>query len=54
MGDNCRMCGLCVRHCPEHAIKFEQQAKAFDKDQWKHFLIYVEQERARFIPWPTS
>ena len=50
VGDNCRMCGLCVRHCPEHAIKFEQQAKAFDKDQWKHFLIYVEQERGEIHP----
>ena len=50
VGDGCRMCGLCVRHCPEHAVRFEQQAKAFDKDQWKHFLIYVEQERGDIHP----
>ena len=45
VGDACRMCGLCVRNCPEKAIRFEQRAKSFDKDKWKNFLIYVEQER---------
>ena len=43
--EKCRMCKLCVRTCPEKAIKFEQKAKAFDKEQWRDFLIFVEQER---------
>ena len=48
--DACRMCGLCVRNCPEKAIRFEQKAKSFDKDKWKNFLIYVEQERGEIHP----
>ena len=35
VGDACRMCGLCVRNCPEKAIRFEQKAKSFDKDKWQ-------------------
>ena len=50
VGDACRMCGLCVRNCPEKAIQFEQKAKSFDKDKWKNFLIYVEQERGEIHP----
>lgn len=50
VGDNCRMCGLCTRSCPEHAIRFEQRAKSFNKDDWKNFLIYVEQERGEIHP----
>lgn len=46
----CRMCGLCVRNCPEKAIRFEQKAKSFDKEKWKHFLIYAEQERGEVHP----
>ena len=44
VGDTCRMCGMCVRQCPEKAISFEQKAGSFDKDKWKDFLIFVEQE----------
>ena len=50
VGDTCRMCGLCTRNCPEHAIHFEPRAKAFDKSEWKNFLIYVEQERGDIHP----
>lgn len=50
VSEGCRMCGLCVRNCPEKAIRFEQKAKAFDKNQWKNFLIYVEQERGEIHP----
>lgn len=50
VGDTCRMCGVCVRRCPEQAIRFEQKADAFDKDRWKDFLIYVEQERGDIHP----
>lgn len=50
VGDTCRMCGLCVRHCPEGAIQFEQRANTFDKEKWRDFLIYVEQERGDIHP----
>ena len=45
VGDACRMCGMCVRSCPEGAIRFEQRANAVDKSKWSDFLVYVEQER---------
>ena len=47
---NCRACGLCVRICPEGAIRFEQKADSFDKDAWRDFLIFVEQERGDIHP----
>ncbi|NCB93353.1 MAG: electron transfer flavoprotein subunit alpha [Clostridia bacterium] len=50
VGENCRMCGICVRQCPEKAICFEQRANAFDKSQWKDFLVFVEQERGDIHP----
>ncbi len=50
VGDTCRMCGLCVRNCPEKAIKFEQKANEIDKNEWKDFLIFVEQERGDIHP----
>ena len=48
--DTCRMCGLCVRCCPEKAIRFEQRANAVDKDEWRDFLIFAEQERGEIHP----
>ncbi|MDY3249599.1 MAG: electron transfer flavoprotein subunit alpha [Candidatus Choladocola sp.] len=50
VGEGCRMCGLCVRHCPEHAIRFEQKAATVDKESWRDFLIYVEQEQGEIHP----
>lgn len=50
VGQTCRVCGLCVRNCPQKAIHFEQKAKAFDKKEWKDFLIFVEQERGDIHP----
>ncbi len=50
VADTCRMCGLCVRHCPEKAIQFEQKAKAFQKEDWRDFLIFVEQEQGTIHP----
>ena len=46
----CRVCGLCVRNCPEKAIQFEQKAKSFDKEIWRDFLIFAEQERGDIHP----
>ena len=50
VSDKCRACGLCVRHCPEKAICFSQKAKAFDKEKWRDFLIFAEQERGDIHP----
>lgn len=50
VNDSCRMCGMCVRSCTENAISFEQKAGKFDKNKWKDFLIYVEQERGDIHP----
>ena len=50
VGDICRMCGLCVRQCPEKAIHFEQKANEVDKEQWKDFLIFAEQEQQEIHP----
>ena len=45
VNQNCRMCGVCVKLCPEKALRFEQVENSADKNAWKDFLIYVEQER---------
>ncbi len=50
VSENCRMCGVCVRTCPTKAIYFEQKAGTADKEEWKDFLIYVEQERGKIHP----
>ena len=41
---------MCVRSCPEGAIRFEQWANAVDKSKWSDFLVYVEQERGDIHP----
>ena len=50
VSEKCRVCGLCVRHCPEKAIRFDQKAKSFDKEKWRDFLIFAEQERGDIHP----
>lgn len=50
VSDACRMCGLCVRQCPEQAIRFEQTANSVDKNQWRDFLIFAEQEHGDIHP----
>lgn len=50
VGDTCRMCGLCVRKCPEKAMSFEQKANMIDKNEWRDFLVFVEQERGDIHP----
>lgn len=50
VNDSCRMCGVCVRSCTEKAISFEQKAGEIDKNKWRDFLIYVEQERGDIHP----
>lgn len=50
VNDACRMCGMCVRNCEEKAISFEQKAGEINKDEWRNFLIFVEQERGDIHP----
>ena len=44
------MCGLCVRKCPEKAIRFEQKANEVNKEEWRDFLIFAEQEQGKIHP----
>ena len=50
VGDNCSMCKLCIRNCPEQALHLEQKAKTFQKEDWRDFLIFVEQECGEIHP----
>ncbi len=50
VSEACRMCGLCVRSCTQKAIRFEQKAKAVNKEEWRNFLIYIEQEAGEIHP----
>ena len=50
VSSSCRMCGLCVRACPQKALCFEQRANTMDKNEWRDFLIVVEQERGDIHP----
>jgi len=50
VGEDCRMCGICVRGCAQHAISFEQKARTVNKNQWRDFLIFAEQERGHIHP----
>ena len=50
VGESCRMCGLCVRKCPEKAIRFEQKANEVNKEEWRDFLIFAEQEQGKIHP----
>lgn len=50
VNEKCRVCGVCVRNCPEKAIHFEQKANTFDKEAWRDFLIFVEQELGDIHP----
>ena len=42
--------GLCVKNCPEKAIRFEQKAGVVNKDEWKGILVFGEQEGGRIHP----
>ena len=50
VNEKCRMCSVCVKTCPQRAIRFEQVAKSFDKDKWKGILVYAEQENGTIHP----
>ncbi len=50
LNEKCRMCRLCIRNCPEKAIHFEQRINSVDKNAWRDFLIFAEQERGDIHP----
>jgi len=47
----CRVCGLCVKSCPEQAlIRLETRAADVDKSQWKGILVFTEVSGGRLHP----
>ena len=44
------MCSVCVKTCPQRAVRFEQVTKAFDKSKWRDILVYAEQENGDIHP----
>ena len=47
----CRVCGLCVKNCPEKAlIRLETRAATVDKSQWKGILVFAEVSGGRLHP----
>ncbi len=50
VNDACRMCKICVKGCPADAIRMEQKSDAFDKSEWKDFLIVAEQDYGDIHP----
>ena len=50
VNEKCRLCKLCVKACPTSAISLEQKSDAFDKSEWKDFLIFVEQVQGAIHP----
>ena len=47
----CRVCGLCVKNCPEKAlIRLETRESTVDKNQWKGILVYAEISGGRLHP----
>ena len=47
----CKVCGLCVKNCPEQAlIRLETRAASVDKSQWKGILVFAEAGRGRLHP----
>ena len=50
VNDKCRLCKLCIKNCPQDAIILEQKSDAFDKSEWRDFLIYAEQVQGEVHP----
>ena len=47
----CRVCGLCVRNCPEQAlIRLETRERSVDKSKWKGILVFAEVSGGRLHP----
>jgi electron transfer flavoprotein alpha subunit len=50
VNEKCRMCGVCIKVCPQDAIRFEQKAGSANKKDWNDILIYAEQENGDIHP----
>ena len=47
----CKVCGLCVKNCPEKALmRLETRADSVDKSQWKGILVFAEVTAGRLHP----
>ena len=47
----CRVCGLCVKNCPEQAlIRLETRETTVDKSKWKGILVFAEVSGGRLHP----
>ena len=47
----CKVCGLCVKNCPEQAlIRLETKTDSVDKSQWKGILVFAEVSGGRLHP----
>ena len=51
IGAACRMCRICLKNCPNHAILFTDGVrKKADRDRWKGILVFVECEGKQIHP----
>ena len=51
MNAACRVCGICLKNCPEQAImKLESRAKDVDKSAWKDILVFAEVSGGKLHP----
>lgn len=47
----CRVCGICVKNCPEKAlIRLETREQSVDKSKWKGILVFAEVSGGRLHP----
>ena len=47
----CKVCGICVKGCPEKAIiKLETKVDQVDKSQWQDILVFAEAHGGRLHP----
>ncbi len=47
----CRVCGLCVKNCPEQAlIRLETRESSVEKNKWKGILVFAEVSGGRLHP----
>ena len=47
----CRVCGICLKNCPENAIvRLETKTQSVDKDKWQDILVFCELSEGRLHP----
>lgn len=51
MNAACKVCGLCLKHCPQSAIiRLETKVDSVDKSKWRDFLVFAEQTEGSLHP----